>query len=368
MPEECFKIITGIDAFSILLFILVITGIYTIIGGLRAEIFVNILHVFFISIVVIAFYLWVIVQKGSFSLILNQFSFSSNPGFKTELSWTGILGLPILGFWFWCADQFIVQKVTGIRTKKIAQKTILFSILMQVFPVLLFLLPGIVLLIFSPNFANDDILSSLFSGNFLPDILRDGLIIAVAAALMASLANFFNSTTLLVTFDFYKNHNRNASERKLVLVGRLTTLFLLFLAILFVPISQSLNFEICISLFKIFSYFSSLIVAVFLVGLLNKKINANNILFSLGIGTAVILFRAVFEFGSADQVISNSILLWFGKSEFLQFTTFIFLLSILLSFVSNKIELIRFSPEILQKKKQKQFPRLNMKKNLHQIE
>jgi len=76
---------------------------------------------------------------------------------------------------------------------------------------------------------------------------------------MATFANLFNSTSSLVTFDFYRSLKRNASDRELVLVGRMTTMILLLISILLIPFSQTISFESCLTLFKVFAYFASMV-------------------------------------------------------------------------------------------------------------
>jgi SSS family solute:Na+ symporter len=119
------------------------------------------------------------------------------------------------------------------------------SILLQIIPILIFVLPGIVVITLFPGAASDEALHTLFSNNFLPESIQGGLIIAVAAVLMASFAGLFNSTSSLITFDFYRSFRPNASDRKLVLVGRLSTMVLLLCSIMLIPISQTIDFSLC---------------------------------------------------------------------------------------------------------------------------
>jgi len=336
--------ITGVDAFSSLLFFLIITGTYVIIGGLQAELYVGIVQVLFIILGVAGFTGWVVNQGDGMRLMMGKIApFVAG----SEFTWTGLaFGLPIIGFWFWCADQCIVQKVLSVRNVHSARKATLVSGFLQVIPVLIFIIPGIILVTLFPNASSEEALHTLFSGGFLPDSLRGGLIIAVAAALMASFASLFNSTSLLITFDFYRSFKPDASERKLVLVGRMTTMILLFYAVLLIPISQTMDFNVCLKLLKSFTYFAAMISAVFVIGLLNQRINGVSALLTLCAGTAVVVSRSALEMFLDTDRIGNTLFRWFAQSGFLEFSVFIFLLSVLFMFAFNRLEWVQHAVKI----------------------
>jgi SSS family solute:Na+ symporter len=210
--------------------------------------------------------------------------------------------------------------------------------LLQIIPILIFVLPGIVVITLFPGTASNEALHTLFSNNYLPESLQGGLIIALAAVLMASFAGIFNSTSNLITFDFYRTFRPAASDRKLVLVGRLTTMVLLLCSIILIPVSQLMDFALCMKLFKVFVYFSSMVTAIFLLSIINKKINSISVIVTLGLGTIIILLRASFEIFFSDYAFGNSLVSSFSGLGFLDFSVFIFLLSILSLFVFNKAE------------------------------
>ena len=337
------SIITGGDAFSSLIFFLVVTSVYTLIGGLKAEIYTNVMQVIFIVFCTIGFSIWVIYQGNSIDQLLPRMNPFTNINSEVNTEYSGIgllLGLPIVGFWFWCADQSIIQKMLSVRSIDFVKKTSAFSVFLQAIPVIIFILPGIIIASFFQKVTAEETLHSLFANGFLPDILKGGLIIAVASALMSSVSGLFNSTATLITFDFYRNFKPTSSDRKLVLIGRLTTIVLLFCSLLLLAVSQSMNFEFCIKLFKIAAYFSSMVTAVFLMGLINKKIIANSALLTLVVGTSVILLRSGMDL-FYNKTYPNILLEWFANSSFLEFSVFIFILCILFLFVFNKLELYR---------------------------
>jgi solute:Na+ symporter, SSS family len=339
--------ITGADAFTSILFFLVITGIYIIIGGLQAEIYTSIVQILFITLGVIGFSVWLVNQNNGVSLALNKLPLLTyfSLGNSSIYNWIFlILGFPIIGFWFWCADQFMIQKAISIRNIQFAKKASLLSIALQIIPVILFILPGIIFFTLPQDNSSSKTLVSLFSSNILPDSLRGALIITFAAGLIASFASLFNGTSTIITFDFYRSLKPSASESELVLVGRLTTMFLMFCSILLIPIAQTFNLEICLKLFKTFSYFASMITAVLIIGLINPKIKAvcaNSTLFA---GTFIIILKPILEIFYENSHLGNSLIYLFIKSNFLEFSVFIFIISVFLLFIINYLE--KFRPVI----------------------
>jgi solute:Na+ symporter, SSS family len=350
------SVITGMDSYSSILFFLVITGIYVTIGGLQAEIYVNTIQILLITIGLVAFSSWVVSQEpGTQSMIARSSSISYfNSSINSDFTWTGLLiGLPIIGFWFWCADQFVIQKVLSVKTVNCAKKASLVSVFLQIIPILIFILPGILVITLSQSISSESALRNLFVDGALPESVRVGFIIAVASALMASFASLFNSTSVLITFDFYHNFKPSASDRKLVLVGRLTTMVLVLLSILLIPVSQKMNFDFCIKLFTFFTFFAALVGAVFIMGLVYNKANALSAFFTLSAGTLIIILRAVLELFFNSSSDGNIVVNFFVKSDFLVFSTFIFLLSLLLLFIFSRLQWkqqsIKSSEEILLK-------------------
>jgi len=334
--------ITGADSYSSLLFFLIITGIYIIVGGLQAEIYVNIIQMFLIVIGIAGFLVWVIYRGEGVNLIDTNISsllgFTSNP----DLSLTGIFaGLPILGFWFWCADQCMVQKILCSKNISSVRRAALLSGFLQIVPILIFILPGFVMYYLFEGATSEESLNTIFYLGILPESLRGGLIIGVAAILTASFASLFNSTSTLVTFDFYKSLNPTVSDRKLVLVGRMTTLVLLLFSIMLVPVAQGLNFEFCLYMIKIFSFFIAMIAAVFIISLLNKSINGASALATFVTISFLIILRIFLELFTGDNFLNGSLVYWYINSDFLEFCVFIFLFSGIFMFTLSRLKFIQ---------------------------
>jgi len=333
--------IAGIDSFSSLLFFLVVTGLYVIIGGLQAEIHANLVQVAFIVLAVVGFMSWLLSQENGFNMMAHKIASSAHldSGSASEYSRTGLfIGLPIIGFWFWCADQLMVQKMLSVREVQSARRGSLAGAVLQVVPLLIFLLAGIV----APTAWRTDPEGPLhwfFSNGSMPDSLRAGLIIGAVAAFMIPVANVFNSTSALITFDFFYSGKPEASDRQVVLVGRITAMILVLISILLIPISQTMDMNSCIQLFKIFLYFSAMIAGVFIVGLFNRKVTGASVLFSLSSGTFVILLRVVLQMIVNNHQLESGLLSWFVQSTFLEFSVFIFLVSLILLVIFNFLKL-----------------------------
>lgn len=334
--------ITGSDSYSSILFFLIITGIYVIVGGLQAEIYVNVIQMFLIIVSLLGFMFWFAYQGEGVSLIAANFSSLFEFFNGSEVSISGIfLGLSILGFWFWCADQCMVQKILSGKNISSVRKATFLSAFLQFIPVLIFILPGFVMLYLFKGASSEESFNTIFYSGILPESLRGGLIIGIAAILTASFASLFNSTSALVTFDFYKSLNPSANDRKLILVGRMTTIILLIFSVMLIPVAQSLDFDFCLWLIKVFSFFISLIAAVFIVGLLNRSINGASALVTLVVISALIIVRVISETFFGNSSLGSGVISWFVESNFLEFCVFIFIISGIFLFSLGRIELVQ---------------------------
>jgi len=331
--------ISGADAYSTILFILIITGTYVILDGFRAEVYVGIVQVSFILFGVIAFNWWMNSQGIGMSTIGNEIFANWNGGIKeaSNIDWIKvILGLSILGFWFWCADQMIVQKVISTASISSVKKTISFSAALQILPIFAILIPGILFIKLPSGVISSTSIS-------FPEGLQGGIIIAIASALMASIASLYNSTSLLVTYDFYRHFKSDASDRELIFVGRMTTLVILFFSILIIPICQSLSQNFCLTLAKTFAYIGCMVAAIFAVGLANNHIKALSALLTLYTTTMLICFRTLIDIFFSQYLGQSGFVHLIVGSTFLEFSIFVFAMSVFLLFFFDIIERYQYT-------------------------
>jgi len=333
--------VAGADAFSSLLFLLTVTGLYVVIGGLRAEMYVGVAQVVLILLGVAGFAWWVASQSNGTGLVVRGFGsvdfFGS--GEDGEFSWNGVVwGLPILGIWFWGADQMAVQKILSARNVRAARSAATASGILQILPVLVFVLLGS---LFAAPYAgafSGESLQGMISEGFLPRVLHAGIVVAIAAAFTASVAALFNSTSMLITFDFYRSFKPDASDRKLVLVGRLSSVLIWLCSVLLIPVAQTMDAWLCLELFKVFAEVAAMISALLLAGLFARRFSALSALVTLCIATGIIFARAILVIVLRSPLVDSGLLDWFVQAEFLHFAGFVFLLSIACLVLVDRLE------------------------------
>jgi len=213
------------------------------------------------------------------------------------LPWYAVfLGYPVIGLWYWCADQTIVQRVLGARDERHARLGPLFTGFIKILPVFLFVLPGLVAYALvaqgklpAPRTSAD--VYSLLVNNLLPVGLKGVVAAALLAALMSTVSGALNSIATLFTLDLYKRWRPQATERRLTVVGRLVTFIAMVVAILWSPLVS--HFQ---SLFQgitaVICYIAPPITAVFIWGVLWKKASATAAKATLTVGS--VLGLAVF--------------------------------------------------------------------------
>ena len=294
----------GIDFWLGAFILVVVTGIYTVFGGLKAVVYTDMVQMFVLlggALAITFFGLQQLGGIGELTRIVEPDYFSLwRSSSDTNYPWTGILfGAPILGIWYWCTDQFIVQRVLSAKGEEEARKGTIFAGYLKMLPLFLFVMPGIVayalveqgtLQINEPN----DTLPVLAKA-VLPLGLRGLVVAGLFAALMSSLSSVFNSCSTLITLDFYKKIKPDASERRLVLVGQVSTVILVVLGLLWIPFMEYFSDQLFLYLQSVQSYIAPPITAVFLLGLFYKRLNGTGAIASLLSGFAIGLTRFLLE-------------------------------------------------------------------------
>ena len=207
------------------------------------------------------------------------------PGFlfdPSETPWLGVmLASPIIGLWYWCTDQYIVQRVLTAKNLKEARRGTLWAGYLKLFPIFIFLIPGMIAVALKQQgvagFADmtrpDEAFPRLVS-YLLPEGLRGLVLAGMLAALMSSLASLFNSTATLFTVDFYKRMRPRVSEAHLVNVGRVATVAVVGAGMAWIPFLQSLGSG---SLYGYLQLVQSLlapsIAAVFMLGIFSRRVS-----------------------------------------------------------------------------------------------
>jgi len=266
-----------------------------------------------------------------------------------DFPWTGIiLGAPILGVWYWCTDQFIVQRVLAGKNLDHARKGTIFGGFLKLLPLFLFVLPGVIALALSQG--NSALIEFPLKGDGTPDhdaalplltlavlpIGFKGLVVAgLLAALMSSLSSVFNSCSTLFTMDIYRGYFPEASQKRLVRVGQIATVILVALGIAWIPLMSFIKGGLFQKLQSIQAYISPPIAAVFLFGILSRRITAKAVKIALLSGAFLGIIRLVLEI-SQDKL--SGFLYEFSDLNFLHFAFVLFLFCAAILFAFSREE------------------------------
>jgi solute:Na+ symporter, SSS family len=283
----------------------ILTGIYTIFGGLRAVVYTEVLQtgLLLIGSVFITFFgLSELGGWGEMRAVLadtpEQFALwrdNSDPTFP----WLGVMiASPIVGIWYWCTDQYIVQRTLSARSLRDARRGAIWGGFLKVWPVFIFLVPGMIGyalhqrgLMAIPTGGSGELLGDMvfptMVATLLPVGLRGLVVGSLLSALMSSLASLFNSAATLFTVDIYEKVRPGRPERELVRVGRIATAVVVGFGLLWIPIMKVVS-ERSSGLYdylqNVQGFLAPPITAVFLLGLLSKRINATGAFWGLIVG------------------------------------------------------------------------------------
>lgn len=358
-----FKTVLGIESVSIFgrdvdffwvsaIGLVVITGIYTIIGGMKAILYTSVLQtpVLLLGSIVIVFIGLTKAGDGA-GLLAGWEAVKETAGDKIhsirpwndpDFPWPAVLlGSAIIGFWYWCTDQYIVQRVLSATNQKTARRGSIFGAYLKLTPVFLFLIPGMIAL----TLHNKGIISLLdehgqFAGDrafptlvatLLPVGVKGIVIGGLLAALMSSLASLFNSSATLFTVDFYKKYRPQSSEKHLVLVGRIATAVVVVLGIIWIPVMMGLGKVLYAYLQDVQSLIAPGIAAVFIMGVFSKRASGAGGLWGLIVGFVLGMFRLVVKViysGKTNTDVSgiDALMMNFLEINWLYYCLFLFVI------------------------------------------
>lgn len=312
--------------------LVVATGIYTLFGGLKAVIYTDTMQVFVMIFGAILVTVMGMNALGGYS----ELQASLEPSFFSlwkdmsdpKFPWTGIVfGAPILGVWYWCTDQFIVQRVLSARNITQARKGTVFAGYIKMLPMFLFVLPGMVAFALSQKGMltlekTDHALPALVAG-ILPMGVKGLVVAGLFAALMSSLSSVFNSCSTLLTFDFYQQKNPNATEKELLRFGQISTAVLVVAGIAWIPLMELIQGGLFTYLQSVQAYISPPIACVFLLGLFFKRLNATGALAALYSGFVIGVGRLILEMNKDNL---SGVLYYIADINFLHFAFIMFVI------------------------------------------
>jgi SSS family solute:Na+ symporter len=277
------------------------TGLYTIFGGMRVIMYTAVLQtpvLIFGSVAILYTGLHVL---GHGSLVAGWKAMLAAAGENVHLirsnndpDWPWLAVLPasaIIGFWYWCTDQYIVQRVLAGKNQQESRRGTILAGFFKLTPVFIFLVPGMIAFALTKapdahfTTSGDAAYTSLVA-QILPNGLRGMVACGMIVALMASLGSKFNASATLFTMDFYREWHPNASGRTEVIVGRIATAVIVFVGICWVMAIKSLHLSLYQYLQNVQGYLSPAIAVLFALGVFWKRATAPAALWAFMVGVA----------------------------------------------------------------------------------
>jgi SSS family solute:Na+ symporter len=347
--------------------VIALTGLYTVLGGLRAVAYTEALQTFILvigSALVTVFGLqalggWGELREIAGSEMFNLWKPIVRAGaegtwapvrevdpvtgdvireawyFNTNYPWLSMLFCaPVIGLWYWCTDQYIVQRTLGAPNERQARRGTIFAALLKLLPVFIFIIPGMICYALAASGKVPELQEELIhpeSGQVirdnaqaafpllvatvLPPGIRGIVVAGLLAALMSSLAGVFNASATLFTMDFYSRLRPNVSQHRLVWIGRVATAVMVLIGLAWIPVIQG-GRGLYDYLQGVQAYLAPPIFVVFFLGVFFRRLNSAGCLATLVVGFAMGLFRlavdtpvklqgAIYEEGSFFWIVNN---------------------------------------------------------------
>ena len=329
--------------------VVVFTGIYTVVGGMKAVIYTETLQTIVLILGSVVITYLGLQQVGGWNELqdtvravspdhFNMWRPMSDPDFP----WTGLLiGGTIVGIWYWCTDQYIVQRTLAAHNIKIGRRGAIFGAYLKLLPILIFLIPGIIA--FALSIQNPEVFAIEKADRAFPMLVKTllpvglkGLVAGgLMAALMSSLASVFNSCSTIFTIDIYKKLKPKKSERELLTTGKIATAIIVVLGIVWIPIMERIGGGVMYQyLQNVQSYIAPPVTAVFLLGIIWKRVNAQAAISTLIAGLVLLVLRLSSEiYYQADistGAVHDNLIYGYATINFAHMAIFMFLFSVAL--------------------------------------
>jgi SSS family solute:Na+ symporter len=347
--------------------VVLLTGLYTVIGGMRAVAYTEAIQTLILVVGSVLLAVFGLIALGGWSELraaLDPDMFNlwkpllpdgvagtwapvKEPGrmawyFNQAYPWPGmLLCAPIIGLWYWCTDQYIVQRTLAAPTVTEARRGTIFAAYLKLLPVFIFIVPGMIALalartgrvaglqhILGPDGRalpeTSQAVFPLLVQHLMPTGLRGLVVAGLLAALMSSLAGAFNASSTLFTIDFYQKLHPKASQAHLVWVGRVATTMMVLIGLLWIPVIQGAR-GLYEYLQGVQGYLAPPIAAVFFLGVFNKRLNAPGCLAALLVGFALGMFRLLVDtpvtlgLPGFEQGYPTGSLLWIVNNTYFQY-------------------------------------------------
>jgi SSS family solute:Na+ symporter len=358
--------------------VVLLTGLYTVLGGMRAVAYTEAVQTFILIIgsLLLTFFglqrlggweeLRAVLGSDMFNLwkplipagVEGTWAPVKETGrmawyFNTNYPWLGMLFCaPIIGLWYWCTDQYIVQRALGAPNETEARRGTIFAAFLKLLPVFIFIIPGMIALALARTGRAPGLQTLVDSeGNtvalaaqaafpqmvqsVMPIGLRGVVVAGLLAALMSSLAGVFNACSTLFTIDFYQKFRPAASQHQLVWVGRVATTVMVIIGLAWIPVIQGAR-GLYEYLQGVQSYLAPPIAAVFFFGVFMKRLNGAGCLaalitgFVLGVIRLVVDTPVTLQMAGYEQGYATGSFAWIINNIYFQYySLFIFVVSTL---------------------------------------
>ncbi len=331
-----------------IIIMLIFTGFYVVVSGFRAIVYTQVFQAIVVLIGAAGITLVGMFGTSYVSAIgpqiLQESQFLLKPWSNSDVPLIGIIfGAPVIIIWYWCMDQYIVQRIFSAKSvEKARSATILAGFLTFIFIVIF---TGFCFIVKGQGSANPETMSLLGQYSFMTEYpgVMGGLLIIFISLMMSSLSSTINSAATLFALDIYKPKHPEASERKVVLVGRLISMVIVIVGIFSLPLLKSFTNNAFIHLLVIMVYIAPPIVALFLGGIFSKKVNAIGAIWTLRISAVLISIKILSDFKilGFDEI-------YFLNFHYLNFAVILFALSMFTLFVVSLITSSKLKPKYSQ--------------------
>jgi SSS family solute:Na+ symporter len=313
--------------------VIILTGIYTVLGGLRAVVYTDavqtVVLVFGSALVTIfglkalggwgqlreiagsdMFNLWKplvpVGMEGTWKPVMSETRIAWY--FNGNYPWLGMLFCaPIIGLWYWCTDQYIVQRALGAPSEREARRGSIWAAFLKLSPVFIFIIPGMICFALAKSGKMLELKEALYTAgaidnekcqaafpllvkHVLPAGVRGFVVAGLLAALMSSLSSVFNASSTLFTMDLYSKFRPGVSQHKLVWMGRIATTVMVIIGLFWVPVIQGAR-GLYHYLQSVQGYLAPPIFVVFFLGIFSKRLNSKGCLTALIVGFLLGVFR-----------------------------------------------------------------------------
>jgi SSS family solute:Na+ symporter len=357
--------------------VIVLTGVYTVLGGLRAvaytEAFQTVVLVVGSVLVTIfglaalggwselraicgseMFNLWKPLvpdgMQGTWAPVMEENRIAWY--FNGNYPWLGMLFCaPIIGMWYWCTDQYIVQRALGAPNERQARRGTIFASYLKLLPVFIFIIPGMICFALAASGKAPELYQELYTAGdldnekcqaafplmvayVLPVGVRGIVVAGLLSALMSSLAGVFNASSTLFTIDFYQKFQPQASQHQLVWIGRVATTVMVLIGLAWVPVIQGQR-GLYDYLQTVQGYLAPPIFVVFFFGVFMKRLNAKGCLAALVVGFILGVFRlavdtpVALKLGGFQGYAEGSILWIINNIYFQYYSLLVFVVSVI---------------------------------------